>query len=190
MRNLILIAAGLVSLAACHSPLHRCTHHNEHLHPVDEANCLIETCYWAIDELLAQHPFPEDIDRVLVSTVVDINDVQSTTMFGRVTSECLSSRLTQLNKDVIHLTVRSDHMLVRPAGNFLLSREVRNLAMDYNARTALVSTYAVTEHSVILSLKLVSTIEDSTLAGIDVAIPRSDTVTEMLGLGGGLGISY
>jgi hypothetical protein len=81
-------------------------------------------------------------------------------------------------------------MLVRPAGNFLLSREVRNLAMDYNARTALVSTYAVTEHSVILSLKLVSTIEDSTLAGIDVAIPRSDTVTEMLGLGGGLGISY
>jgi hypothetical protein len=147
-------------------------------------------CYEAIDDLLDQHPHPDDIDRVLVSTVVDINDVNRTTMFGRVLSECLSSRLTQVNKDVIHATVRSDQMLVRSEGQFLLSREVRNLAMDYNARTALVSTYAVTQHTVILSLKLVSTIEDSTLAGIDIVIPRSETVTEMLGLGEGLQVSY
>lgn len=179
MRIIILMAVGWISLSSCCS-LH---HKGKPLTPVGEANYLIEACYEAIDELLAQHPYPEDIDRVLVSTVVDINDVRRTTMFGRVTSECLSSRLTQVNKDVIHATVRADHMLVRQEGQFLLSREVRNLAMDYNARTALVSTYGVTEHSVILSLKLVSTVEDSTLAGVDLVIPRTLTVTEMLGTG-------
>jgi hypothetical protein len=190
MRNLILIAVGWVSLSACMSDRHGCAHHHEHLSPVAEAECLVSTCYWAIDKLLAQHPFPEDIDRVLVSTVVDINDVQSTTMFGRVTSECLSSRLTQVNKDVIHVTIREDHMLVRQDGQFLLSREVRNLAMDKNARTVLVSTYSVTEDSVLLHLKLVSTIEDSTLAAIDVTIRRTGTVTQMLGQGGGVRSSY
>jgi len=174
MRKLIIMAMGWVSLSAC------CSLSHKHMTPVDEAKYLVSTCYDAIDELLDQHPFPEDIDRVLVSTVVDINDVRSTTMFGRVASECISSRLTQVNKDVIHATVRADNMLVRQEGQFLLSREVRNLAMDYNARTALVSTYAVTKHSVILSLKLVSTIEDSTLAGVERVIPRTATVTEML----------
>jgi len=174
MRKLIFMAVGWVSLSAC------CSLNQKHMTPVDEARYLVRTCYEAIDDLLAQHPFPGDLDRVLVSTVVDINDVRSTTMFGRVSSECLSSRLTQVNKDVIHATVRADNLLVRPEGQFLLSREVRNLAADYNARTALVSTYAVTEHSVVLSLKLVSTVEDSTLAGVDVVIPRTATVTEML----------
>ncbi len=177
MQKMIFLVVGWVSLSAC------CAIHHKPKTPVDEARYIVSTCYDAIDDLLAQHPFPEDIDRVLVSTVVDINNVRSTTMFGRVASECISSRLTQVNKDVIHATVRADNMLVRQEGQFLLSREVRNLAVDYNARTALVSTYAVTEHSVILSLKLVSTVEDSTLAGVDVVIPRFGTVTEMLGSG-------
>jgi len=69
---------------------------------------------------------------------------------------------------------------VRQDGQFLLSREARNLATDYNARTALVSTYAVTKDVVILSLKLVSTVEDSTLAGIEIVIPRNETVSDML----------
>lgn len=196
MRIIILMAVGWLSLSSCCS-LAPYNHHARSMHhegkpltPVGEAHCLVEACYEAIDELLEQHPYPEDIDRVLVSTVVDINNVQRTTMFGRVTSECFSSRLTQLNKDVIHATVRADNMLVRQEGQFLLSREARNLAMDYNARTALVSTYGVTEHSVILSLKLVSTVDDSTLAGVDLVIPRTATVTEMLGMGLGFNTAF
>lgn len=175
MRTIITVVLGLLTLSACCS-----LRYQGSLSPVAQAEYLVCISYEAIDELLEQHPNPEDLDRVLVSTVVDINDVGRTTMFGRVISECLSSRLTQLDKDVIHATVRSDQMLVRQDGQFLLSREARNLAMDYNARTALVSTYAVTEHTVILSLKLVSTVEDSILAGVDFVLCRDETVSDML----------
>ena len=196
MRTVILMAVGWLALSSCCAlpqSLHYAPsmyHEGKPLTPVGEAHYLVEACYEAIDDLLEQHPYQEDIDRVLVSTVVDINNVQRTTMFGRVSSECFSSRLTQLDKDVIHATVRADHMLVRQEGQFLLSREARNLAMDYNARTALVSTYGVTEHSVILSLKLVSTVEDSTLAGVDLVIPRTETVTEMLEMGLGYNTGF
>ena len=176
MRTLILMVLGVFSLSACCS----FRFHGGPLTPVGQANYLLCVTYEAVDDLLAQHPNPEDLDRVLVSTVVDINDVGRTTMFGRVLGECLSSRLTQTDKDVIHATVRTDQLLVRQDGQFLLSREARNLATDHNARTALVSTYAVTKDVVILSLKLVSTVEDSTLAGIDIVIPRTETVSDML----------
>jgi len=175
MRTIITAVLGLLTLSACCS-----LRYSGSLSPVGQAKYLVCISYEAIDDLLDQHPYPEDLDRVLVSTVVDINDVGRTTMFGRVISECLSSRLTQVDKDVIHATVRSDQMLVRQDGQFLLSREARNLAMDYNARTALVSTYAVMDKTVILSLKLVSTVEDSTLAGVEIVLCRNETVSDML----------
>ncbi|MEO2164316.1 MAG: FlgO family outer membrane protein [bacterium] len=152
--------------------------------PLD-TEILIERTYDAVDNLLAQHRSKQDTDRILVATVVDVNNVRSTSMFGRVVTECIQSRLTQANFDVIHATVREDHMLVRSEGQFLLSRDVSNLAADYNARTALVTTYAVVENSVILSLKLVSTVEGSTLAAEDFVLAKSPSIDEMLVKRGG-----
>ena len=183
MRIIFILSFGLLPLLGC-SSIKGCllpdSELNAKVDAVDEARHLVDACYGAIDSLLAQHSFPKDIDRVLVATVVDVNNVQSTTMFGRVTSDCLSSRLTQKDKDVIHATVRQDAMLIRKDGQFLLSREAKLLAKDYNARTALVCTYAVTDHSVVMSLKMVSTVEDSILAGLDVVMPRSPTISQML----------
>ncbi|MDP6539813.1 MAG: FlgO family outer membrane protein [Planctomycetota bacterium] len=145
-----------------------------------DAELLVDACYEAVDDLLSQHQDRQDLERMLVSTVVDVNDVKRTTMFGRVTTEFLSARLTRNNVDVIHPTVREDHLLIQETGQFLLSRDVANLALDYNARTALVSTYAPLERNVIVSMKLVSTVENSTLAATDFVLHRSPVVEEML----------
>ena len=145
-----------------------------------DSQIIIQTAYATVDQLMDQHPVLQDTDRILVATAVDVNDVRSTSMFGRVITECIQARLTQRDHDVIHATVREDHLLVREEGQFLLSRDVANLAADYNARTALVATYAVLENSVILSLKLVSTVESSTLAAQDVVLRRTPSVSEML----------
>ncbi|MBM3992326.1 MAG: hypothetical protein FJ298_15160 [Planctomycetes bacterium] len=144
---------------------------------------LIGICYDAIDELLDQHSNSKDIGRVLVATMVDINDVDRTTMFGRQTAEFLAARLTQSDIDVIHATVREDRMLVKQEGQFLLSRDIAALAVDYNARSVLVATYGVVKDIVYVSLKLVSTVEDSTLAATDFTVPRGKVVDELLASG-------
>ncbi|MAF64580.1 MAG: hypothetical protein CMJ84_02820 [Planctomycetes bacterium] len=146
-----------------------------------DAEVLVEACYDAVDDLLSQHGDRQDLERMLVSTVVNINDVNRTTMFGRVATEFLSARLTRRDIDIIHPTVREDQLLIQESGQFLLSRNVANLALDYNARTALVSTYAPLKENVIVSMKLVSTVENSTLAATDFVLFRSPAVEEMLG---------
>lgn len=140
----------------------------------------LETAYWAVDALLAQLADRDCLGRVLVATLVDINAVNQTSMFGRQFSEFLSSRMTQRDVDVIHATVRQDHMLIRQDGQFLLSRDIRNLAADHNAKTVLVGTYGTTKDQVILSLRLVSTVDDATLSAVDFSLDRANEVQEML----------
>jgi RNA:NAD 2'-phosphotransferase (TPT1/KptA family) len=145
-----------------------------------------EITYAAIDQLIAQHPHRNEVGRLLVATVVDLNDVNRTSMFGRQMTEYASARLTQLDYDVIHATVRQDHMLVRQDGLFLLSRDIRNLVADYNAKSVVVGTYGLVNDFVFVSLKLVSTVDDSTLAAVDFTIKREGPVVEMLSAPGAM----
>lgn len=145
-----------------------------------------QVTYAAIDQLIAQHPHKDEIGRLLVATVVDLNDVNRTSMFGRQVTEYASARLTQLDYDVIHATVRQDHMLVRQDGLFLLSRDIRNLVADYNAKSVVVGTYGIVNDFVFVSLKLVSTVDDSTLAAIDFTVKREGSVLEMLPASGAI----
>lgn len=150
----------------------------------DDLYCSIgEASYDAVDALIAQCRVHRDLGRVLVGTFVDINNVERTSMFGRQFAEMAASRLTQRKVDVIHATVRQDHMRIDDRGQFLLSRRVQNLAGDYNAKCVLVGTYAVVNERVFVSLKLVSTVDDSTLAAADVEIEGTDTVMGMLSHG-------
>jgi len=143
-------------------------------------DCPMETAYWAVDGLLDQLADRDCLGRVLVATMVDINAVNQTSMFGRQFSEFMSSRLTFRDVDVIHATVRQDHMLIRQEGQFLLSRDIRNLAADHNAKTMLVGTYGTTTDQVILSVRFVSTVDDATLAAVDFSLDRKEAVQEML----------
>ena len=138
-----------------------------------------EASYEAVDKLLS-HCGNADCGRILVATLVDINDLKQTSMFGRQVSEFHASRLSLRDHVVIHATVRQDHMIVRDTGQFLLSRDIQNLAADYNAKLALVGTYGVVSNAVSVSLRLVSTVDDSTVAAVDYELPRCQPVVDML----------
>jgi TolB-like protein len=142
-----------------------------------------ETSYDAMDSLLAQCT-DNDCGRLMVATLVDINDVSRTSMFGRQIAEFHASRLSQRDFVVIHATMRQDHMIVRGSGQFLLSRDIQNLAADYNAKLALVGTYGVVSDSVAVSMRLVSTVDDSTVAAVDYELPRCKVVVDMLSANG------
>jgi hypothetical protein len=146
---------------------------------LDEAEELLEICYGAIDELLDQHPDSDSIDR-LVAAVADVNNVNSDTMFGREIGGIVSSRFTQSSIDVIHPTEKDGQMLVESAGQFIRSEDVQNIEKGYNTKTALVSTYAVAGNTVHVSVKLVSTVTNVTLAATDFVLYQNELVKDML----------
>lgn len=136
--------------------------------------------YNAVDELLEYHSDRQDIDRVLFTTIVELNSFTETSTFGRLLSEFLTSRMTQHDYDVILVTLRDDALKVNDEGQFLLSREIKNLAADHNARTALVGTYTVADQHVFISLRLVSTVENAILSAVDRVVPIDNVIRDLL----------
>ncbi len=140
----------------------------------------IRTAYNAISNLLAtarpsivcEDAF--DSERpVLYATTVDLNNVQGTSNFGRLMSESLATALTQhWRNKVIKMTVRQGSIPIIPRqGEFILSREVLDLASDYQAGAVMVSTYSVALDKVYVSVDLVNVDQNAVVASTMFSIP-------------------
>jgi hypothetical protein len=149
----------------------------------------IRTAYNAISQMLATARPAMDggdsFDRnrpVLYSTTVNLNNYGDTSNFGRLQSEALATALTQhWRNKVLKMTLRHGDVEVVPAGGeFLLSREARQLALDYNAGAALVSTYSVALDKVYVNASLVNVDQNAVVASVMFEIPLGPRTLAML----------
>ena len=150
----------------------------------------VETTYNAIGNLLAtatpnQTPglygnFDATLP-VLCATTVDLNDYDSTTDFGRVMSEALATALTQhWRSSVVKTTLRQGSMPITKEGEFLLSRDMQKLALDYNAGAVLLSTYSVSIDKVYVNIELVNVHHNAVVASTMFDIPLGPRTEAML----------
>lgn len=156
--------------------------------PIYDAN-YEKTTYNAISHLLATaHPQAGQMDvfnsnrAVLYSTTVDLNDYENTTNFGRLHAELFSTALVQhWQNDLIKMTLRQSSTPIIPQrGEFLLSREVQDLAVDYNAGAVLISTYSVAPDKVYLNLQLINVDFNNVVAATSYSIPLGPRTIGML----------
>ena len=149
----------------------------------DDAN-LIRTTYNAVDcllELMPEKSSPDPHRRVLVATVVDLDQLESTSTFGRLTGEFIAARLTQKGFSVVHLTIRKASIVVTREGQFLLSRDIKKIAEEHNTGSVLVSTYTLAPYEVFMSLRLVNAEANTMVAAIDFSIPKGPQTKSLLG---------
>tara|TARA_X000000368_G_C22793358_1_gene606960 strand:+ start:66 stop:737 length:672 start_codon:yes stop_codon:yes gene_type:complete len=156
--------------------------------PIYDAN-YEKTAYNAISHLLATaHPPAGELEvfnsdrAILYSTTVDLNNYEMTTNFGRLHAELFSSALVQhWQNDLIKMTLRqSTTPIVPQQGEFLLSRKVQELAVDYNAGAVLVSTYSVAPDKVYLNLQLINVDYNTVVAATSYSIPLGPRTIAML----------
>lgn len=156
--------------------------------PIVDANYEKST-YNAISHLLATaHPPAGQLevfnpDRpVLYSTTVNLNDYSNTTNFGRLHGELFASALVQhWQNDLVKMTLRQSSAPIIPQqGEFLLSRDVQNLAVDYNAGAVLVSTYSVSIDKVYINLQLINVDYNTVVASASYSIPLGPRTRGML----------
>jgi len=148
-----------------------------------------KTSYNAISHLLATaHPPAGEMEvfnpdrAVLYSTTVDLNNYDRTTNFGRLMSETLSTALVQhWQNDLVKMTLRQSTAPIIPQeGEFLLSREIRDLATDYNAGAVLISTYSVAIDKVYLNVQLINVDFNTVVAAVTYNIPLGPRTLAML----------
>lgn len=151
----------------------------------------IETCYNAIGHLLATaRPVIQEDDAfdskkpVLYGSTVDLNDFDTTTNFGRVIGESLATALTQhWRNKVIQMTV-GDQFRISPRdpgnGQLLHSREVAQLAKEFNAGAFMLSSYSVSLDKVYVNVELINAQHQEVVAAVMFAIPLGPRTEALL----------
>jgi len=103
---------------------------------------LVEEHYDAVNKMLAgaRERLPRDA-RILVASFVDENNLTRTSPFGRSAAQYAAARLNQRGYNTVSMTLRKGTAVINPEGEFLLSRQMRELGRSYQARAVLVGTY-------------------------------------------------
>ena len=87
---------------------------------------------------------------------------------GRLLSEQISSRLAQYGYKIMEMKLRQESVFIKEGkGEFLLSRELKDISAKHDADAVLVGTYAVADSFVFISARIVSTENNTVLTGCD-----------------------
>ncbi len=150
------------------------------LEPFDN---VLESSYLAGDilaESLEKSNIPRD-QPLLASSLVNIDNLNQSSTFGRLISEQIASRLSQRGYPFVELKLRHDSVFIKEGqGEFLLSRELKNIGEIHDAASVLVGTYAVTDNVVFVSVRLVETGDSTVIAGHDYQLYNSGIVEALL----------
>lgn len=94
---------------------------------------------------------------VFFATAVDLDDLGSTSSFGRMISEQVSSGLVSSGTPVNEIRLRGDLLVSqKAAGEFILSREVEKLTEGQAATHAVYGTYTKMRESYSVTFKAVN----------------------------------
>lgn len=148
-----------------------------------ESSQVIGANYIAAERLIAtaQRPIPKDAP-IVVATLVKLNNLSASSNLGRLISEHLSSRLTQLGFAVPELKLRGIIFVRAGSGELLLSNDVRDIAQSHHAQAVVVGTYAIGADVVYVHTELVDAITGNAISAYDYYIPMIEQVMVLLGL--------
>lgn len=151
--------------------------------PNEPYTAVLESSYLAADRLahaLLKRQFTPDTP-IMAASFVNIDNLTTSSTFGRIVSEQMASRLAQHGLRMIEIKLRQESVFIKEGqGEFILSRELKDLSSSREIRAALVGTYAVSTHFVFVSARIVRTDDNSVLAGCDYELPNDEITRSIL----------
>ena len=143
---------------------------------------IIGDSYKAANALLDRAP--DEITRetpVLVTSFVNIDDLEQSTTFGRLLSEQIASKIAQEGYCVKEIKLSEGSLFViKNSGEFVLSRRLENIRSSFSSNYVIVGTYSVGYESVYVSSRIVR-IEDSVIvSSYDFKIRGDDDLWELI----------
>lgn len=119
----------------------------------------------ATDQLLSMcNLFLDDQEPIIVTSLVNIDDMGRSSTLGRMSSEIIANRLSQHGFKVREVKMGQDIFVDQNKGEFILSRELQQIGAKHEVQGFIVGTYAVSdkreryfEPQVVISLRFVDT---------------------------------
>lgn len=118
---------------------------------------------------------------VIWASTVDLNNYGRTTNFGRLMGESLAIAMQNHRKNkMIQMTLRQGTVPITSDGEFLLTRDARDLATKFNAGAALVSTYSVAVDRVYVQCSLINVDQNTIVGAVQFDLPLGPRTEALL----------
>lgn len=125
--------------------------------------------------------------RLLLTTVVDIDDFYRTSRFGRTLTDALAGCLFRHGFGIVEIRKASHLMVKKGSGELLLTRDTSLMAGEQSVEAVVVGTYSLTPNSVIVSVRMLEPDTQEVLSVADMEIQRSNNINHLLYSTGGAG---
>ena len=117
---------------------------------------------------------------VIISTIVDINDLQNTTALGRTISEQLTSEFVNYGLKMLEMKLGKNVYIKEHTGELVLSRDITRIANKVKAEVLVAGTYSNTNDLVYINLKIINPKTSIILSTIDYTLQKDDNIKCLL----------
>ncbi len=144
---------------------------------------LIQSSYKATD-MLVEQAIPPLIPQqvILIASFVNIDNLEESSTFGRTVSEYIGSRLNQNGYKVVEMKLRRSIFMKKNAGEFLLTRDLKEISTRHNAQAIVVGTYSLGKNVVYVSARIIKLTDNTILSSYAYKLPLGKNTRKMLGL--------
>ena len=108
---------------------------------------------------------------LIFASFVNINNLDKSSSFGRIISQQFSTYFASAGYNVAEMLLRQNVYIKQQQGEFLLSRELKEISKQHNAHAVIVGTYAVGKNSIYITAKMVDTRTNEVISSVDYALP-------------------
>ena len=179
--------AGLLfvslSVIGCAQPgyLARPANHIEIARAASNPPSLVATSYLAADRLIDN--LQADLQKtkpILVASVVNVDDLEKSSTFGRIISEQIGSRLAQRGYLIKELKLRNSFLIKNKNGEFILSRDLMDIGREQDAQAVVAGTYAAGSRVVYVSIRLISVADARIVSSHDYVLSMGRTLDGLI----------
>lgn len=117
---------------------------------------------------------------LMLTTMVEVDNLYETSRFGRTFSESLATRLFRHGFGVVEIRKASEVLVKNNSGELMLTRDARLLAKEQRVHGIVVGTYSLTPQSVIVNVRILDAASQDVLSVAGVEIQRSGNINHLL----------
>lgn len=116
---------------------------------------------------------------VLVASFVDVNDVEKASNFGRMVSEYIISRLSEIGYTSVEAKPRESVYAAKGRGSLALSDAFMEMAQSNEAAAVVVGTYLTGKTDVFVSARLVELESGRVISATGFSLPFTDRLKNL-----------
>ena len=118
--------------------------------------------------------------RIIVASLVDVSDLELSSVLGRIVGEQISSRLTQLGYTTREMRFRGNILVREGDGELALSRDVQKISKAQEAQAVVTGVYAVADSTVYVTLRLIRAHDSLVISSFDYSLPKNENISSLL----------